>query len=168
MSLNTTVPASAFVDGVVVPASQMNEIRTAFTGIQAARAAWTPTWTNATVGNGTVIARYRQVGKTIDYSLTFVLGSTSTISGSLAFTLPVQILTTGYVAGSSVVGSAFLLDSSVGTASRSGGTVFVVGTGANTVGIVADNSAPGTVAAAVPWTWAVGDSLSVTGVYEAA
>ncbi len=50
---------------------------------------WTPTWTNVTVGNGTVTAKYKQVGKTVFYSLTFLLGNTSSVAGSMVFTLPV-------------------------------------------------------------------------------
>lgn len=53
-------------------------------------AAWTPTYTNLTLGNGTVVARYAQVGKIVTayYKLTY--GSTTSITGSIpTITLPI-------------------------------------------------------------------------------
>jgi hypothetical protein len=50
---------------------------------------WTPTWTNLTVGNGTVEARYVRVGKTVICSIRFTMGSTSVMGPDPAFTLPV-------------------------------------------------------------------------------
>lgn len=53
--------------------------------------AYTPSWTNVTVGNGTVAARYRQWGdQEIEAEIAFTLGSISAFSASTAyFTLPV-------------------------------------------------------------------------------
>ena len=51
---------------------------------------WTPSYTNLTVGNGTVVSRYRQVGKMVDVFFMFTLGSTSTIGSDPRFTLPVN------------------------------------------------------------------------------
>jgi hypothetical protein len=53
-------------------------------------AAWTPTTTGITVGNGTLTARYAQSGKFVNGSFIFQLGSTSAItSAGISFTLPV-------------------------------------------------------------------------------
>jgi hypothetical protein len=54
-------------------------------------AAWTPTTTGITVGNGTLTTRYAQSGKFVTGSFIFVLGSTSAItSAGISFTLPVE------------------------------------------------------------------------------
>lgn len=50
---------------------------------------WTPTWTNLTIGNGVVSAKYRQVGKTVDYRVKVTFGSTTALTGTPTFTLPV-------------------------------------------------------------------------------
>lgn len=51
---------------------------------------WTPTWTNLTVGaGGTVTAKYLQIGKFVYCDLGFVLGTGSSVSGLITFTLPV-------------------------------------------------------------------------------
>jgi hypothetical protein len=52
---------------------------------------WTPTLT-FTLGNGSTIARYQQVGKTINGYFKLTWGSTSAFNGQLAFTLPVAPL----------------------------------------------------------------------------
>jgi hypothetical protein len=53
---------------------------------------FTPSWTNLTVGNGTQIARYRKVGKTVDVYVNFTLGSTSSIGSSpVYFALPFNL-----------------------------------------------------------------------------
>jgi hypothetical protein len=49
---------------------------------------WTPTFTNLTVGNGTVNARYSQVGKTVTVYIGFRMGSTSSMGSFPRFTLP--------------------------------------------------------------------------------
>lgn len=54
---------------------------------------YTPTWTNVTVGNGTLIARWAQIGSgsgslvKVQIQLTF--GSTSSLSGDAVVSLPV-------------------------------------------------------------------------------
>ena len=55
---------------------------------------WTPTINNATQGNGTVTARYVQIGKLVIGMFTFTLGSTSAVSGDVNITLPVTGATT--------------------------------------------------------------------------
>lgn len=50
---------------------------------------WTPTFTNWALGNGTINARYKQIGKTVFFRIKFTLGSTTTKSGTLFLGLPV-------------------------------------------------------------------------------
>lgn len=88
MSLNTT-PRN-WTPGEVVSAAELNtEVRDALTGVQAAWDTYTPTWTNLTVGNGTVIARYLQIGKTVHVRISLTGGTTSSASGAVSVSLPV-------------------------------------------------------------------------------
>lgn len=65
---------------------------------------WTPTWTNLTVGNGTVHAAYTQIGKTVHARYSIVFGTTSSVAGALSFTLPVTSVTYGQT---QPIGTAF-------------------------------------------------------------
>src|SRR4051794_35208318 len=52
----------------------------------------TAIWTNASaaLGNGTLVSRYRQVGKTINWEVVLTFGSTTNAgSGQFTFALPV-------------------------------------------------------------------------------
>ena len=49
---------------------------------------WTPTFQNFTLGNGTVTARYCEVGNFVNGSMQITLGSTSSVSGVLKIELP--------------------------------------------------------------------------------
>ena len=50
--------------------------------------AYTPTWTNLTVGNGTAISAYCQVNNFVHYYGIFILGTTSSITGVPIVSLP--------------------------------------------------------------------------------
>jgi hypothetical protein len=56
-------------------------------------AAWTPSWTNVTVGNGTVTAQYATVGDLVYVYIKLLWGSTTSQSGDAIFTLPVTGIT---------------------------------------------------------------------------
>jgi len=51
--------------------------------------AYTPTPSGVTVGNGVFACTYKQVGKTVFVKFGFTLGTTSSITGTPKFTLPV-------------------------------------------------------------------------------
>lgn len=125
---------------------------------------WVPTWTNFTVGGGTVTARYVRMGRTILYSLRVIL-SGSTMGSDPRFSLPVTSF--GYSA-TAPIGTADYLDTGtvdvqglVWASSTTTGRLIVYGTaGTYPASIV--------LAAGVPFTWANGDEINVTGAYEAA
>lgn len=116
------------------------------------------------LGNGTIVARYTRDGNRVKGYIKFTVGSTTTFAaGTFTFTLPV----TPAQSTNEVAGNAYLLDSSVGSNSRtaavcvfSGSTVFVVAAGA--VGTATS------VTNVYPWTWAVGDIMSINFDYEVA
>lgn len=52
---------------------------------------FTPTFTNLTLGNGSVTAAYRENNGLIDISMQLIFGSTTTISSGARFNLPVNL-----------------------------------------------------------------------------
>lgn len=129
--------------------------------------AWTvyvPTYTGITIGNAAVVAKYMLVGKLVHARFSLTAGSTTTFSATtLLVSLPVTE-SSDYITGDPF-GPVYMLDSSVGSASRRGGTA--CRTGSN-VFFLDDSIAGGTVTNLVPWTWATGDILAFVLTYEAA
>lgn len=131
---------------------------------------WAPT-TNLTVGNGTLVSKYSQVGKRVTFKIRFTFGSTSALSGSdLMYTLPVTA-TSDYAASLfyAAVGVVGMYDVSSGaiyhgvtnifsTTQGTANSLLASGTYTNLDGIVATK----------PMTWATGDVLFISGIYEAA
>lgn len=120
-------------------------------GLTDAWSAWTPTWSNLTVGNGTVLARYRQVGKTVDYRIKFTLGTTSVVGTSPNFTLPVAP-TGGFIADD-MIGLGHGTDASINT--------YVLGVFYNGSGIARFN-----ISATVPFTFGNSDWFESVFTYE--
>ena len=123
---------------------------------------WTAATTNPSIGNGTLAGRYVQIGKTVICSIALVMGSTTTYgSGNWSLSLPKTVASVsvryigqftiynaspgGNYAGSAVVGS-----------NQSAITLFVRDQGGSGL-----NST-------TPHTWASGDELFLTVVYETA
>lgn len=130
-------------------------------------ATWTPTWTNLSVGNGTVTARYVQTGKTVDCFIRLVVGTTTSITGTVSFTLPV---TAASSYASSQVSAGVLHYDDVGTAGYVG-TFDILTTTTCTphVGNASGtytSSAPMT--ASVPFSFGNADFFAGTLSYEAA
>lgn len=127
---------------------------------------WTPTWTNLTVGNGTVVARYGTSGKFVNFAIGIQLGSTSSVSGTIEFTLPKTPKNT-----------TLDIDQYVYTAFLKAGVDIYYGAtelAASTKGVVFSMLANGTyvsrqgTSATAPFTWGNGDVIQITGVYEEA
>jgi hypothetical protein len=123
-------------------------------------AAYTPTYSNITVGNGTVTARYGQSGKFVTVNWKFVLGSTSSIGAGPTISLPVT------ATNSNAVGIGYILDA--GTAEY---VVLVRNESTTTIKMLTvpngSNIASG-LSSTFPITWATNDEIRLTIVYEAA
>jgi len=124
---------------------------------------YTPTFTNLTLGNGTVAAEYQRVGNLIFVHIDVDLGSTSSITGDAHFSLPV-----GSTKRGNQNGTALYVDTGVVTA---GGTFELAGsnayfrvTEANTTYI----NITRTLTATIPWTWGSTDRLEGYFYYEVA
>jgi hypothetical protein len=127
---------------------------------------YTPTFTpgTATVGNGTLVARYAQIGKVCFVFLSFTLGSTSSIGSYPEFSLPV----TGAQSSNYANGDVLLLDAAT---AEYYGKVYLY---TSTIGIFFAQSASGSyvkdapVTSTVPMTWTTNDKIVANFWYEVA
>lgn len=140
---------------------------------------WTPTWVNLTVGNGTVIAKYIQIGRTVQCVISVVFGSTTSIGGTApTFTLPVTAAGTGTYSAAFATGTAGTATAAIGV-----GTIFDSGTAAfnakvdmvsSTTAKFVSFAAGGTytqdtdVTSTVPMTWTTNDGFFGVFSFEAA
>jgi hypothetical protein len=132
-------------------------------------------FSNFTLGNGSVTyAKYKQIGKTVDYRGRIVLGSTSSFSGSLRISLPVNMAADYQI--SDTIGNGVVNDVSasllVPVVARvvSVSTIALVGVatqvGANPVYL--DQSATRDAAGSQPIAFTTGDIFQWQVTYEAA
>lgn len=130
---------------------------------------WTPTYTNFTLGDGTVKAFYSQVGKTISGRIIITLGSTSSVDGTaVTFSTPVTAHS-DYATGTHYIGDVRFGDASstdyVGVLSLSGSTTAIT---LRAVGASSTYAFESHITPSVPFTWASGDQIGATFVFEAA
>jgi hypothetical protein len=129
---------------------------------------WSPTWTNLTVGNGTVSAYYSRLGKTVFFRLGIVFGSSSSVSGVVSATLPVTSISYPGTATTQVLGLGRILDS--GTAAFEAHGVWA-STTTMSIRVLLANATYLTdlgLSSTTPMTWATGDEIFIQGTYEAA
>ena len=172
VATSTSRPTVPF-DGQVISETDTDSLSvyngTSWIGAGASWSAWTPTWTNLTVGNATQTARYSQSGKTVFFSLKLVLGSTSSVASSPNFTFPVTPASVT-AAQASVVQVVYL---DAGTAGYLGTsdprnrttTTITINAPSNTVQLQEQDRS---VSSTVPFTWVSTDTIWVSGMYEAA
>lgn len=147
--------------GETVTAALLNvHLRDNLKAIGDAWTAFTPTLTGWTLGNGSFSgSAYRQVGKGVDFRIKLLLGSTTVVSAGPVFTLPATAISIR-----SVVATVLFFDTSAGAAGWLGGWAFAEST--TLIRVRTDASA--TPSTTVPFTWAAGDEIVITGTYEAA
>lgn len=137
------------------------------TSLGGAWTSWTPTFTNLVLGNGTIDCKYKQVGKTVVGRVFVKLGSTSSITGIITLSMPVNIINTG---NGSDPGFGRILDDSTGVGYRSFADN---SSGTNNFRLFCDTvsatyqTLAGT-SATTPMTWATNDFFSFGFQYEAA
>ncbi len=138
---------------------------------QTAWSSWTVTWTNVDVTTApaaTVVAKYKQIGKSVFARLSLVLGAGSTVTGLVIFSLPVTSV--------SYAGTASVQPLGFATAYDSGSNVYVlipvwISTTtaafvvARTSGTYATQDA---VTGTVPFTFGTSDEINCEFFYEAA
>lgn len=158
----SAVTASSIATGAVTPVKLMSG-----TGSGWSMNTWSPTWTNLTVGNGTVTARYIQIGKLVFCRLALLFGSTSAITGGVLYTLPVTSVTYPFFAAAvDVTGMGDILDNGGATphftaqakiVSTTQGKITYLDAGANSQEL----------STTAPMTWTTGDYFNLEFWYEA-
>lgn len=151
----------AFVAGQVLTAAALNAMLT-----QDAWVSWSVTFTaNFTKGNATDQSKHCRVGRLIVAHMSLIIGSTTAVGTLPVFTLPVPRAAGPFGGGATVatyrdVSGSADYDGFIRLASNTSGYLEVV----NKAG--ANDGRTG-IGAAVPFTWAAGDLIDGTVIYEA-
>ena len=128
--------------------------------------AWSPTYTNLTIGNGVVTARYQQIGKTINVYWKLVWGSTTSMTAYPLISYPATAAQGNYF-----MGASYLLDNSA-SAVYTGLIYAELGKASFQPLTQLANSTytqPGFFTAnTVPFTWTTNDEIICNFTYEAA
>jgi hypothetical protein len=125
---------------------------------------WTPTFTNFTLGNGTVVAKYSKIGKTVICKFKVALGTTSIMGLNITFSTPTN---TAIDIPNTSVGTIYYEKLAIL------GFEGVIRLNPNTVAPIVINTA-GTYAASntlgtnQPFVWGAGDFFAGTFTYEEA
>jgi hypothetical protein len=157
-----------WVAGELVTATHLNaEIRDPLEGIQEPWTAYTPVWTaittNPTIGNGSLVGAYHRIGKTAWFRIMLTGGSTTNWgSGRYQFTLPVTETAYPWVF------TAFLYDSSAGQRWIADSIRIASGRLDMYIDPLIYPDQQRGIGPNVPFGWAAGDQLFVSGTYEAA
>lgn len=126
---------------------------------------WTPSFANITVGNGTLVAKCTQRGKTVHFRLKITAGSTTSFATSATVSVPVTANSAYSDAGGfhSIPGGCAAKDV---TGSLFDGLLYFVASAT----VVSLRWLDGTAntSATFPFTEAAGDFLYLGGIYEAA
>ena len=140
-------------------ATQANFSNTAWTS-------WTPVYTNLTVGNGTISARYKQIGKTVFIKHSFTFGSTSSISGNVTLTLPITAKSDSLYSSTMVNLTDADGSYSIGHVWHNGQTTMQIW-GIQSTGGNGTRIAWSGLSSTFPHTWATSDSINFVYTYEA-
>lgn len=158
-----SVVTAKILDSAVTPAKLFTG-----TGSTWVWQSWVPTWTNVTIGNGTVVANYIQTGKTVNYYVKFTLGGSSAITGTIGLTMPTAMSTAYGNSDTQIDATINIIDNGTaqfyGThtiATRTTMSVFVLN--AASTYLTRTNTS-----STVPMTWVSGDFLEISGTYQGA
>jgi len=127
---------------------------------------WVPTWTNLTVGNGTVVARYTQMGPLTTFYINLAFGTTTSITGSVVVSAPTTIFNTA----NAVALSRVQYTDASASATYAGGLSIASATTFNVrrffdSGIAGNPTQEAAITATAPFAFAQTDQLSIAGLY---
>jgi hypothetical protein len=153
------VNTNSIAAGAVVPNSLVGSSGTGWTW-----QSWTPTWTNLTIGNGTLVAKYCQIGKVVFFQLSLIFGNTTAIgSNAVQFSLPAET-STSYLVQSPIAQFTYFSGSSVyvGLAKWQSSSLLylTVNNGSATYDTVSD------IGTTIPFTWGTTNQLFGSGFYQ--
>jgi hypothetical protein len=140
-----------------------------FSGTSAATTwkSFTPVLSGSTwdIGNGVLVGTYSKIGKTVHFSIELIFGSTSVYgTGTPQISVTPAGVTSGAVAGTSF--NATYTDDSTGDRYAGRGVLHLGSLGTPHMYTLA--SPMTTLTDTVPFTWATGDSIAMTGTYQTA
>lgn len=121
---------------------------------------FTPTFNNFTIGNGSVYGEYQVINKVCHFDCAFTMGSTSAVTGALSLSALPEVAS-GATTDSKFPINAVFYD--YGTNVTNGYSS--INTGASTSVSIKTNSGDAVANATVPHTWAVNDTLTITGQF---
>lgn len=130
--------------------------------VSAAFESWVPSYVNITVGNGTVVAKNKQIGKTVHFKWSLTFGNTTSISTGPTVTLPVASAVTES-GGTFPLAITDASDTSI----RAPGLAYATTTGIIKLQYFNVNAVAVDITATAPVTFATGDVIEVRGTYEA-
>ncbi len=118
------------------------------------------------LNNGTLTGRYKQIGKTVFFSLKFVFGSTTAAgTGHWNFSLPVTAYDSNFTFSAAILDNTVAWYGGIGNGNYTGSTssfaVIIPGTSASV-------TTWATVGNGGPFIWDNGDNITITGSYEVA
>jgi hypothetical protein len=131
--------------------------------------AYNPTWTSdsgtPSINNGSLVGRYKQIGKTVFFNLKLTYGSTTTGgSGAWMFGLPVTAYNDNYQFAVSILNNGLAWYGAIANGNYKGSTSYF--------SIIHQNDTAttvwGGVSSTAPFTFGAGDTLTVSGSYESA
>lgn len=163
-----TIDGMLIKDNTVGPGTITPAGLVAGTGSTWAWQSYVPTFTNLSVGNGTLTAKYGQRGKDVSVRLSLVFGTTTAISGDVTFSLPVTSVSYSGSPNLTPLGQVGLYDQSA-TRNFLGHIAWATTT---TVKIVANAADVAYVygfvlSAAAPYIWTTSDEINAQFTYEA-
>lgn len=164
---NGTIGTSGAVTSTSIAAGAVQpQALVAGTGTGWAWSSWAPTYANLTIGNGTVTAKYVQMGKTVFFIWKITLGSTSAMGTGPTISFPVA--TNATYNTNDMIGQGFA------NTSTANGAVWAQWVSSTTFSPFT-YSAAGTYVltqtsftSAIPGTWGTGNLLTIQGSYEVA
>lgn len=145
-----------------ITAAKLTNIETGISQSYTSWTSYTPTVSGVTQGNGTVVGRYKQIGKTVLGMIQYTLGSTSTMVGVANFTIPP--LGSPLNSSGGRPAQVLLLDTGNNTWLGLG----TVGASSITVTYIGTNGVANAFSATTPLTWSTGDQINVNFFYEIA
>lgn len=161
---------ASFNDGTGIAASAITpEKLLTGTGTTWSYTSYSPTPTNLTVGSGTMVAYYKQVGKLVHYWGVFTYGAGSAVGTNPKVSVPVTMHASAVVSNENFeYGQAHYQDT--GSAAylgilRADATTELTFTCINAAATYASH---GTVTSTAPFTFATGDKIQWNSVYPAA
>ena len=162
MAWPSSIPT--FTALATLTAAKLNDIRDALNAVGGSWTTYIPAWDAATssptLNNGVITGAYRQLGKTVDYRISLVIGSTTALgTGYYTFTLPVS--TGGSLPQHHPVGTATAYDAT--------GLIYTrqLTLQTSTLVVLRDNGGSA-ITNASPVVWATGDRIMIQGSYEIA